>query len=511
MIFKRWFAALGFPVALSLVVAAQESGPLLVTPGTASVTAGESQRLMPGQEFTFQLRFDPAPDGYGKGRINFRFQRVLPQVPSGHSLSGFEQTTAGGGTELHDGQAIYTLSMPIIDSMLPGTWKLVEVTLGKNVQKPVLIPGDTTFEIPQVPPVVLHVQAPGSVRAGQRYTFKVTLDGYPKGLAQGCVPVLRGDLRQASPYGDFNPNDFNVQVNEIEIKPDRHSYELSGFFDPDLPGGPWKGMVYVFAMPTEHMTLRVCRSPQNNGDVRFNFTVEPATGLVMPISVTVTVNPSQIQLLLAEADRLRAKAEHLKQQLNLENMAANRVLLQNNLQEAVIDLDRTEESYKQKGVDHPSARAVNIFFDDIRLSYGEALKVLADDLAQGPQTGPRLERVSAIHGGSSPRLSRASKAVLTSILRNAKAYNLVASSGLITFTLEVDSDPQGASVSYRQRGGEYHPLDHETDWRIENLPRAVYLIRLQKSGYEDKEVTFDAMDNTSPNIHVRLVRKRGAR
>ena len=119
--------------------------------------------------------------------------------------------------------------------------------------------------------------------------------------------------------------------------------------------------------------------------------------------------------------------------------------------------------------------------------------------------------VGAFLGGPSPHLNHASQAVLASILHNASAYSLVASSGFITFTLEVDSDPQGASVSYRQRGGEYHPLDHETDWRIENLPRAVYLIRLEKSGYEDKEVTFDAMDNTSTSVNVSLVRKRGAR
>jgi hypothetical protein len=234
-------------------------------------------------------------------------------------------------------------------------------------------------------------------------------------------------------------------------------------------------------------------------------------GLVTPTSVAVTANPSQIQLLLAEADRLKAKAEHLKQQLSLDNVGTNQILLSSSVRQAITDLDKTEETYKQKGLDQSSARAVNTFFDDIRLNYGEALKALANDSARAAQAGARLERVGLVSGGPSPRLSHASQAVLASILHNSKAYSVVASSGFITFNLEVDSDPQGASVSYRQRGGEYHSLDHETDWRIENLPRAVYLIRLQKSGYEDKEVTFDAMDSTSPNIHVRLERKRGAR
>lgn len=81
----------------------------------------------------------------------------------------------------------------------------------------------------------------------------------------------------------------------------------------------------------------------------------------------------------------------------------------------------------------------------------------------------------------------------------------------MTFNLDVFSEPKGAAISYRLRGGEYHALDHETDWRIENLTRAVYLIRFQKPGYEDREVTFDAIDSTSTSIDIRLKRKRGAR
>ena len=81
----------------------------------------------------------------------------------------------------------------------------------------------------------------------------------------------------------------------------------------------------------------------------------------------------------------------------------------------------------------------------------------------------------------------------------------------MTFNLDVYSTPKGATISYRQRGGEFHPLDHETDWRIENLARAVYLIRLQKPGYDDKEVQFDAIDSTRTSLNIQLEPKRGAR
>jgi hypothetical protein len=81
----------------------------------------------------------------------------------------------------------------------------------------------------------------------------------------------------------------------------------------------------------------------------------------------------------------------------------------------------------------------------------------------------------------------------------------------MTFDLDIYSDPKGATISYAQRGEDYHPLDHETDWRIENLPRAVYSIRLQKPGYEDDIDTFDAINDSRTSISRTLKRKRGAR
>jgi hypothetical protein len=238
-------------------------------------------------------------------------------------------------------------------------------------------------------------------------------------------------------------------------------------------------------------------------------------GLVTPTSVTVTVNPSQIQLLLAEADRLKAKAEHLKQMLNSENMAANQVLLRNSVKEAMTDLDKTEASYKEKGEKgtEPSyAQAVNVFFNDIRFDYGEVLKSLANDSARLRQTSPRLVVVNLALGGSSPRLNRASEAVLKSILHNARAYDIMASSGTTKFDLEVSSEPKEATVSYRQRlDPEYQTLDHKTDWRIPNLYHATYFIRFQKSGYEEQVITFNGGESTSTSVNVQLVRIGRAR
>jgi hypothetical protein len=236
---------------------------------------------------------------------------------------------------------------------------------------------------------------------------------------------------------------------------------------------------------------------------------------VTPTSAIVIVNPSQIELLRADADHLRAKAENLSQRLRSGHMVADQELLLENVKEAMGDLDKTEAAYKEredKGAEPSYTQAVNVFFDDIRFEYGDALKSLKRNPALLHQTGPRPVLASSRIGGSPPRLNRASEAVLKSIMHNAKAYDVMASSGKTTFDLEVSSEPTGATVSYRQRiDPEYKTLDHQTDWRIPNLYHATYLIRFQKSDCEEQVITFQGGESTSTSVHASLVCKGRAR
>jgi len=533
---RLWITTLGFSGILSLAVAAQQTNTQLVTPNTASVNASEHLRLVQGDKHDFQLQFSRAPIGYeGWGKIHYLFQNVMSASSQAY-LGLYNQVEAQGQTELHDGQFIYQLPLSINDEMLPGTWRLTKVTIvGRHSQSIISIPDNVTFEIipsPISPPTLVHIQAPKSVTAGQRFTFKIIMDEYPKGLHQGCGLMLAGIL---SPVGQSGtPASEAYHLGQILLKPDLHSYEMSSSFDPDLPGGLWRGEILITGSytppPSPHFTDEMQRfhemqhemqqeqacynlSPILQRPIRFTFNVEPAV-LVTPTTATVIVNPSQIDLLRWEANRLRSKAEHIQQQLSSENMAANQTLLLKSLNEAMSDLDRTETTYKEKGDKGAASsytQAIGVFFGDIRLNYREALKALSVDSAQARQTGPRFVRVSAVLGGTTPGLSHASEAVLASILHNAKAYDVLASSKTFYFNLDVFSEPKGATISYRKRGEEFHPLDHETDWRIENLIRAVYLIRLQKPGYEDNVVTFDAIDSTSTSINIHLKRKRGAR
>jgi len=509
---KLWMATLGFLGALPLLAAAQGTGPGTSTPQNVSVSAASPQRLFPGQGFNFQLRFDPAPSGYGQATIWYRFHRVDAVAPESANPPLLDDWLLG--VELHNGQAIYTIGFTIYDRMSPGKWKLVEVFIGvgpagREFPTPVPIADEVEFEIPQFPPLLVHAQPPEKLRGGRAFTLKVAIDNYGKVLTlrKGCALTLSGSLRPSSFDGRSVPDTFQVPVvtSSVKLDPDQRLYAISWSLDSYAPAGPWRGELQIFPERAG------CRSPELEGDLQFALTVDPAPNVVIPTSVAVTVNPSQVQLLLAVADRLKARAQQLKQQLSSEGIAANQALLRNSLFEALADVDSTEAAYKQREREPSAAHAVNVFFDDIRLTYGDALKAISDQSAKLRHTGTLMERVSAFPRGSSLNPDPASEAVLASILHAARACEIVASLKEMTFNLDVFSNPKGATISYRLRGEEYHPLDHETDWRIENLPRAVYLIRLQKQGYEDKEVTFDAIDSTSTSIDILLRRRTGVR
>jgi hypothetical protein len=377
----------------------------------------------------------------------------------------------------------------------------VQVSVGRSTPKNVPLSDDVSFEIPELHPIVVHIQAPTSVQAGQQYSFTVTLDEYPRDIYKDCRLTLGASLKQASPRGQ------SIDLAGQELGPNQLSYAFSYPLEPDIPRGPWHIELVDQAENLVSPGLG-CRHPQLKGDVPHSFEIVPATGLVTPTSVAVTVNPSQVQLLLEKADLLKAKAQHLRLQLSSGDVAANQDLmrksLQTSLQEAMTELDATEKNYKEKGMEASFTPAVNAFFDDIRFSYSEALKTLTENFPKVSQTGPRLAGVNAFVGERSRRSGRASDLVFGSIQHNVDAYEIVASSKYLTFDLEVYSDPRGATISYKLRGDEYKTVEHETDWIIRNIPRAVYFVRLQMQGCKDEERRFDAITDPGTSIHVAL-------
>jgi hypothetical protein len=511
----------------------QESGPPAGAPNAVTVTAPPSRQLIPGDVFTFQLEFNRAPQGYGGGKIRCDFtnsQSIDEQIAEEWNI----RTSIVDQIELHDGQSIYIISIPITNSMSPGTWKLVSVSLGKTILNSVPISHEATFEIHRSP-IVVHIDPPNAAITGQHVRSKITVD-FPKDLAlaadcqlsisgiigPGSSIEIPGYYRFTAPY----TGPFDAGLKSVILDPNQHSYEISGVIAPDAPSGDWLEMIVVHAryVGSKELThafnpFDACPSPPLALDgnspqfpqlpyiAQAAFTVQRASGFVTPTSVVVTINPSQAQLLRGRADSLRARVDQLERQLSVEGSSSNRNLLLNNVQAALNDLDQTETVFKEKASE-PTNGHVDVFFDDIRADYGTALETIGSETAQVPSGVPRLLPTAAAKGKSAFHFDRASIAVLNSLRRNAVAYDFVADSLKMTITLDVYSDPVGATVTYCRRGHrDCGTMQDETDSRIEGMDHAFYFIDFHKDGYKDCEKPFDGATSTSTSIMARLEKK----
>lgn len=501
-----WIASVGLAGILCFGASAQDATIPLVTPNKVSVTAGEPQTLVPGQAYSFQLHFDRAPNGYGSGTIIAKFENVSGALsPDLFAGRGALQPAASVSANLSDGQSMYNLNLPIAEWMSPGKWKLVEVTLGLSSQTTIPVSGNFSFDIPPLRPVVVHVQSPASVEAGKEYTIIVTLEAYPNDIHKDCGLALGVHLEQVP------PNWRSVDLNHVTVSPDQLSYKFSHRFEPDFPSGSWQADVTDFPRFPRGYYGEGCRYPHLEGDVRSLFKIEPAKGLVKPTSVAVTVNPSQIQLLRGEIDRLSIKAQHLKEELNSKDAADRQALLRGSVDNALTELAATEEAYKKDGTEPSYLPVIEAFFGDIRNTYNEALKVLTNNSAQELQSEPRFIYANAIVSGASP-LTDASEAVVKSIQRNINAYQVVILSGALEFDLEVRSDPQDATISYQQgKAGEFKKWHDKTNSTLQGLTRASYIIKLQKTGYGDQCVEYDGMNDRTPVIVIKLTHEDGCK
>jgi hypothetical protein len=500
---KLRIVAVGFLTTLCLATATQETEAQIVKPTKVSVTAPESESLVPGDYLQFQLQFYPAPQHYGGGRITVRFEKVDGPSSDLTTLRVPLSSVAEIPTDLIDDVGSYHLQLSIAEWMSPGKWVLKQVSLGQSDPKLIPFSEDVSFNIPDLRPMVGHIHGPESVEAGHQYDLTVTLDEFPTDIYKDCARSLLVRLDPVS------PGQFPISLGRQDIIPGQLSYKFSHLFESDFPSGLWQAEVKSFAHPLHVNPTMNCRYPSLRGDVQIRFEIVPSKSLVTPTSVKVIVNPSQIQLLREEIERLSAKAQRLKKQLSSKDTADNQARLRSIVDDALTELAATEEAYKKEGKVPSYDPVIEEFFDDIRVTYNEALKALTDNSAQAPQSEPRLMYANAIVSGSSPRTD-ASEAVLKSIERNIHAYQIAISSGALEFDLEVRSDPQDATISYqRAKVGEFKKWRDKTNSTLQGLTRAFYVIKIQKTGYGDQCVEYDGMVDTSPVIVVKLTHEDG--
>lgn len=485
---ERWFAVLSvMSVLFNSALSAQE--PQKQTPSAASISSGGSQELNPEQTYLFQVRFDRAPVGFAGGRIVYTFYSN-PEDNCKYQNSDMKHEITDT-VPLQDGQSVYNIYEPLQSSMVRCKWKLSKLQIGVGNLQDIPSKDSAEFTVVDAPPVQVKVTVPDKVTAGQTLVIHFTMDRFPP--ARGCdPPTLTGTM--SLPPND--PRKTSIPLPQVAVKEGQNAYEMPVSMGTDVPGGTYQGKLR-FWLPAYELA---CKMPGLRG-AEFHVTIDPAPRVTAPTSASFTVNPSQVQLLLGEADRLRAQASNLSKEFKQNPPQED--TLRNRLKEVMADVDQTDTKFRAAGDGSISPRAIGTFFDDIRFEYGEVLKLLSAQSSR--EMAPHLLRTS-IH--SPVNLTLASDKLTGAMLHASGAYDIVASTRSLTFNLEVVSFPHGGRISYRQRGGQYRAADHDTDWQVEGLTVGVWQICVQKAGYEDAEQDFDATSNKRTSITFNLVRKR---
>jgi hypothetical protein len=323
----------------------------------------------------------------------------------------------------------------------------------------------------------------GDIRAGENFEFTVKLDRAPN-FHGGALSV------------GFSLRDGQGSVSaSVSTEPGQDVYHLQVQIPEAAHGGIWALTSLQFWNSAAWVNLP-------HKDVSFR--VIPNPGIVYPTSAEITVNLSQVQLLRREATHIQGRIQQLKSAVS-EYVRANREgavspLLERNLRESVSALRATQAEFSKLTTSEAQGSKAEIFFDDLRKSYEDAISHLVRATAtfKGEE---RLVRVSEVKkAGAEPFLSL----TLRPMEQNELAYNVVADQGSLTFDLEVDSTPEGAAVTYSRRGDPPRGNPDPTRSTIRSLAYAIWTVHFEKPGYKPEEREHDPFREPNHAVHVDL-------
>jgi hypothetical protein len=468
-------------------------------PSRVSVTASAAPNSSP-DKFTFQLKFYPAPNNIGEGTITCMFQVKL-------ALDYTAQHFTTTSTAINDEQSVYNFSLNLSPEMASGNWQLKAV----RIEGPLIGTTDLTvqdkveFQIPAPTPIRVHFEdLPTRLIAGQPFSIKIVVDEYPKNIRSPCVVVMGVELAAEN----TGPPISSSAILQTELQPDQNVYELKGKLAPYARGGTWRGRFRLAAISKVAMRGLSCDVPTLSDVAPFTVAVQGGPLPVVPTMVSVTVHPSQAKLLSGEANRINAKVAKISDQLKSVKFADSERLLFDGLRQALTDVDGTEKMFRQQATPEDSVKAIAAFFDDIRYQYSKPLELIGKTQSAAGEL-PHVMRASV---NTSQQLKAVSRAVLGSMIHNAKAYELVSASDSLFFDLKVYSDPEGAAISYRHRGeDDYEKASEPTTVLIRNLEIGVYDIRSKRDGCLEQTVPYDAVANPDRSLHISLKCKRGSK
>jgi hypothetical protein len=441
------------------------------------------------------LHLDPAPQKYDedKAHIIAFFERVKEpfatvSAPGGRMLEDSDNTQTFTATR--NGKADYEVSLTNSKDLVPGKWRLSKIGFGQSNFSWLAFTGDASFEIQGPRPILVHIDGPPNVAAGQPFMFNISLDHFPTDVEKGCAGRLIVSIQKASPMLNGIPL-ATESITSTDL-----TFKFAYRFPPDFNSAePWEIALMPAASIDDGDRGRGCRYPELRGDVRFPLRVKSLEGLVTPKSAAVLkVNPAQIEILRLGAKALSARLDKLKvglasRESNNENY--RKQILDRALTESINDLQVTKEAFisKEESRDQTSTDATKIFFADIRLTYDEAAHALeATDRATA-------RPVAFDPKGDGGTTAAPSELVLSSIDRNIKAYDEVAKAEDLDFSLFVQTEPQRASFWFRRKGSAFQPGPDVTNTVVRHQTRAFYYFKFHLDGYKDKEMTFDASTN----------------
>jgi hypothetical protein len=330
------------------------------------------------------------------------------------------------------------------------------------------------------------------VRAGETVSLKVTLDQAPN-FEGGSVGVMI-----TCPNA---PENFSIGTS-VGTVPGERTYQFSFRIPPDLPACICRVDRIDFTSGTRSQKLSF--KP-------LSLQVLARSDLVYPTSAAVAVNPTQAQLLRREAARLQGRLQSLKASL-LANQSPDIITgtLRNNVQQSVRSLTSTASAFHEFATDKAQLGLAQVFFEDLRISYDDALSELNKPRKQSTVSDRSMEiRLVSLDGAQGDRQTGArypllAQPVFRAFEQNELAYNLVAETGSLTFDLEVSSSPPGAEISYKRRGDAYQQHPNPTNSVIKALPFAIWTVRFQKPGYRVEEREHDPFRDPNHVVNAEL-------
>jgi hypothetical protein len=207
------------------------------------------------------------------------------------------------------------------------------------------------------------------------------------------------------------------------------------------------------------------------------------------------------------ATALQIRVQNLKaaiasyQQANQQGQI--RQVLRENVRGSLRALELTEADFTKLATAQGQADQARVFFGDLRLNYGEVLKILDHSARATPPAEVVHAAYPAPKDGSYPAVAQAT---LRAFDLNELAYNVVAEGGSLTFNLRVSSNPSGAAVSYYRRGDPPQRFADPTTAIIPSLTFAIWYVKLEKDGYRTETLEYDPFHSSDHVVFVELKR-----